>query len=56
MPNQRPQTWITVALIAAVFPKRRMAAWRVGLAVGLSYLVVDGVIKPVADRDRRMAI
>ena len=44
--------WLTVALIAAVFPKRRMAAWRVGLAVGLSYLVVDGVIKPVADRDR----
>lgn len=44
--------WLAVALIAALFPARRMAAFRVGLAVGLSYLVVDGVIKPVVDRDR----
>jgi len=44
--------WLAVAVISAVFPKRRMAALRVGLAVGLCYLVVDGVIKPVADRDR----
>ncbi len=44
--------WFTVAAIAAVFPARRMAAWRLALAVGLTYLVVDGVIKPVVDRDR----
>jgi undecaprenyl-diphosphatase len=44
--------WLTVAVIAAVFPARRMAAWRVVLAVGLAYLLVDGMIKPVIDRDR----
>ena len=44
--------WLTVALIAAVFPARRMAAWRLALAVGLAYLFVDGMIKPVIDRDR----
>jgi undecaprenyl-diphosphatase len=44
--------WLTVAVIAAVFPRRRMAAWRLALAVGMAYLVVDGVIKPVIDRDR----
>ncbi len=44
--------WLVIALIAAVFPRHRMAAWRVGLAVGFAYLVVDGVIKPVIDRAR----
>ena len=44
--------WLTVAVIAAVFPARRMAAWRLALAVGLAYLLVDGMIKPVIDRDR----
>jgi undecaprenyl-diphosphatase len=29
-----------------------MAAWRLILAVALAYFVVDGVIKPVIDRDR----
>ena len=44
--------WLAVALIAAVFPNRRMAAWRLGLAVLLSQLAVDGVLKPVVGRDR----
>ena len=44
--------WFVTALIAAVFPRYRMAAWRVGLAVGLAYLVVDGVLKPLIDRAR----
>jgi undecaprenyl-diphosphatase len=44
--------WIVVALIAAVFPRHRMAAWRVLLSVGLAQLLVNGVIKPVVDRDR----
>ena len=44
--------WLTVAIIAAVFPRRRMAAWRLALAVGMAYLLVDGIIKPVIDRDR----
>jgi len=44
--------WISVALIAAVFPRYRMAAWRVLLSIGLTFLMVDGVIKPNIDRDR----
>jgi membrane-associated phospholipid phosphatase len=44
--------WISVALIAAVFPRHRMAAWRVLLSVGLTFLMVDGVLKPNIDRDR----
>ena len=44
--------WIATALIAAVFPRRRMAAWRVILSVALTFLLVDGVIKPIVDRDR----
>lgn len=44
--------WISVALIASVFPRYRMAAWRVILSIGLTFLMVDGVIKPNIDRDR----
>lgn len=44
--------WLVIAAIAAVFPRHRMAAWRVALAVGLAYLVVDGVLKPLIDRSR----
>lgn len=44
--------WLVIAAIAAVFPQHRMAAWRVALAVGLAYLVVDGFIKPLVDRPR----
>jgi len=44
--------WLCVAAIACVFPRYRMAAWRVGLAIGLTFLLVDGVLKPIIDRDR----
>ena len=44
--------WFTVAAIAAVFPRRRMAAWRVVLAVGMAYFAVDAVVKPLVDRPR----
>jgi undecaprenyl-diphosphatase len=44
--------WLCTAIIACVFPRYRMAAWRVALAIGLSFLLVDGVIKPIIDRDR----
>ncbi|MEZ5289376.1 MAG: phosphatase PAP2 family protein, partial [Vicinamibacterales bacterium] len=44
--------WLATALIASVFPARRMAAWRVGLSVGLAFVLVDGVIKPVVARER----
>ena len=44
--------WLTVAIVAAVFPARRMAAWRLALTIGMAYLVVDGALKPFIDRDR----
>ena len=44
--------WIVIAVIAFVFPARRMAAWRLLLAVGLAALAVEGAIKPAIDRDR----
>lgn len=44
--------WLFVAVVAAIYPRHRMAAWRVGVAIGLTYLMVDGVIKPLADRAR----
>jgi undecaprenyl-diphosphatase len=44
--------WWATALIAMVFPRRRMAAWRLILAVAMAYLVVDGFVKPVVGRDR----
>jgi len=44
--------WIATAIIAAVFPRLRMAAWRVILSVALTFLLVDGVIKPIVHRER----
>jgi undecaprenyl-diphosphatase len=44
--------WFTVAAIAAVFPRQRMAAWRVVLAVCMAYFATDAVVKPLVDRPR----
>jgi undecaprenyl-diphosphatase len=44
--------WLVVVVIAAVFPRYRMAAWRLALAVGLAYLFVDGLVKQVIHRPR----
>jgi undecaprenyl-diphosphatase len=44
--------WFTVAAIAAVFPRHRMAACRVVLSVGMAYLLADGVVKPFVSRPR----
>jgi len=44
--------WLVVAGIAAVFPARRMAAWRLVLVLATSYLAVDVLIKPVVNRPR----
>ncbi|MCC7123695.1 MAG: phosphatase PAP2 family protein [Acidobacteria bacterium] len=44
--------WVAVALIAMVYPARRMAAFRVLIAVLCAYALVDGVLKRVVDRDR----
>lgn len=48
--------WISTALIAAVFPRYRMAAWRVILSVLLTFALVDGVIKPIVYRARPFAV
>jgi undecaprenyl-diphosphatase len=44
--------WWVLALIAAVFPTNRSAAWRLLLAVGFTFLVNDYVVKPIVDRPR----
>jgi undecaprenyl-diphosphatase len=44
--------WLVIAAIAAIFPAKRMGAWRLVLAVGLTVLAVDGAIKPAIDRAR----
>ena len=44
--------WTVIAAIAFVFPHRRAGAWRVLLAVWLTWFAVDGVIKPLVGRTR----
>jgi undecaprenyl-diphosphatase len=48
--------WLAVAAISAVFPARRMAAWRLALAIGVTFLLVDGLIKPVIHRARPFTV
>ncbi|MEO8682438.1 MAG: phosphatase PAP2 family protein [Vicinamibacterales bacterium] len=44
--------WIVIGAIAAVFPARRAAAWRLILAALFTWMIVDGFIKPMVDRRR----
>ena len=44
--------WWAMALITAVFPARRPAAWRVLLAIGFTFLINDYALKPMFDRPR----
>lgn len=44
--------WFAIAAIAAVFPARRAAAWRMILAGLFTWMIVDGMIKPMVDRTR----
>ena len=44
--------WWATALIAGVFPNKRAAAFRMILAVALTYAVSDFVLKPASDRAR----
>jgi undecaprenyl-diphosphatase len=44
--------WLVVAAVGALFPARRAAVWRLMLAVLLSTLVVDSVVKPLVARPR----
>ena len=44
--------WIIFGTIAGIFPRNTAAMWRLWLAVGLSFIVVDDVLKPMFDRAR----
>ncbi len=44
--------WWVMALITAVFPDRRAAAWRLLLAIGFTFLLNNYVLKPLFDRPR----
>jgi undecaprenyl-diphosphatase len=48
--------WCVFALIAAVFPAHRAAAWRLLLAAGFTFLVSDYVFKPLFNRPRPFAV
>jgi len=45
--------WLVLAAVALAIPRHRAAAWRVMLAVALSYALVDAVLKPLVARPRR---
>jgi undecaprenyl-diphosphatase len=44
--------WLGLAAVALAIPRHRAAAWRVMLAVFLSYAHVDAVLKPLIARAR----
>jgi len=44
--------WIIFGSIAGIFPRHTKAMWRLWLAVALSFVLVDGLIKPYAHRAR----
>jgi undecaprenyl-diphosphatase len=44
--------WIVFGSIAGIFPSNTAAMWRLWLAVAVAFLVVDDVVKPLADRAR----
>ena len=44
--------WIIIASIAGIFPAKTAAMWRTWLAVGMSFLIVDDLVKPVFERPR----
>ncbi len=44
--------WLVIGVVAAIYPARRAAAWRLLLALALSFLVNDVIIKPWVGRPR----
>ena len=44
--------WIVIGAIAGIFPRHTAAMWRMWLALGLSFVIVDAVAKPVVARPR----
>ena len=48
--------WVVIAAIALVFPQRRAGAFRALLAVGLTYLTVEVLLKPFVFRTRPFGV
>lgn len=44
--------WIVIGSIAGIFPRHTPAMWRLWLAVAVSFLVVDDLVKPLFERVR----
>lgn len=44
--------WIIFGSIAGIFPANTAAMWRLWLAIALSFLIVDDVVKPFFERPR----
>ena len=44
--------WIVFGSIAGIFPRHTAAMWRLWLAVAFTFVLVDAVAKPLADRAR----
>lgn len=44
--------WIIFGSIAGIFPSNTAAMWRLWLAVAVSFVVVDDVVKPLFERPR----
>ena len=44
--------WIIVGSIAGIFPANTAAMWRLWLAVAVTFVVVDDVVKPLFERPR----
>lgn len=44
--------WIVIGSIAGIFPRHTAAMWRLWLAVGLSFVIVDVLAKPLFARPR----
>lgn len=44
--------WIIFGSIAGIFPANTAAMWRLWLAIALSFVIVDDVVKPFFERPR----
>ena len=44
--------WIILGSIAGIFPRHTAAMWRLWLAVAMSFLIVDDLVKPFFERPR----
>ena len=44
--------WIVIGAIAGIFPRHTAAMWRLWLALGLAFVIVDAFVKPFFARTR----